>query len=111
MQFCRPPLSQNSKRRTADLLFLFFVFYSQNKHRVTITEKTIFVADGFGVSGQNHFAPSNFVWGSECADKHQQGRTGQMEICQQHIHDFKLKWRVNKNARFSIINIEYSVVL
>ena len=34
-----------------------------------------------------------------------------MKICQQRVHDLKLKRRKNKNARFARINIEFFSVL
>ena len=33
-----------------------------------------------------------------------------MEVCQQRVHDLKLKRRINENVRPTLVNIEFSVV-
>jgi TerC family integral membrane protein len=62
----------------------------QNQYAIAVAEKPVPLSHGLGVRAQNQFATRQ---GSR---QHQQGRTRQVKVRQQRVHDAKLKSRPNE---------------
>lgn len=67
-----------------------------DEHAVSITVKAIVFSDSMAVRRENILAAG------KRADEREKRRSRQMEICQQSIHDAKLKTGINEDVRVGL---------
>ena len=68
-----------------------------NEHGVAVAEEAVAVGDCLLISAEDFFSAVFFSRGGEGADQHEKSRSGEVEVGEEGVHDFKIAGRVDED--------------